>query len=112
MLICKYFLEPFVFTAVAVTAGGLSIFLLFKFPSDRDSGRVNKESKKVSGPGEAGVWRLMVYTCTVTSGRCSEGQTSGERRPVVTSGAGVMRVRGWTRDTEYSLSGVYTTDTH
>ena len=77
------FLKPFVFTAVAVTAGVLSIFLLFKFPSD--SGRVNKESKKVSGPagrGEAGVWRLRLYTCTVITGQtggASPGQWRGDQ---------------------------------
>ena len=68
---------------MAVTAGVLSIFLLFKFPSD--SGRVNKESKKVSGPagrGEAGVWRLRLYTCTVITdqtGGASPGQWRGDQ---------------------------------
>ena len=80
----KYFLEPFVFTAVAVTAGGLSIFLLFKFPSDRDSGRVNKESKKVSGSAGRG-WCLEADAVHVyCDQRPVRPDSRGQGRPVVT----------------------------
>ena len=92
-LILKYFLEPFVFTAVAVTAGGLSIFLLFKFPSDRDSGRVNKESKKVSGSAGRG-WCLEADAVHVYCDQRPVRARARHQGPGETSGHGAGVRRG------------------
>ena len=73
-----FFQKPFVFTAVAVTAGGLcwAFFCFLSFRHRQTAGGVNKESKKVSGLAtEAGVWRLRLYMCTV-AGAAQTGETS------------------------------------
>ena len=74
-------------------AGGLRTFC---FLSLVRQDTVNKESKEESvWAGEAGVWRLRLYICTVRGGGCSQTETA-----LVYSGHGagvrqrVMRVRG------------------
>ena len=78
-------------------AGGLRTFC---FLSLARPDTVNKESKEESvWAGEAGVWRLRLYICTVRGGGCSQTETE---TALVYSGHGagvtqrVMRVRGWT----------------